>query len=463
MAIGVAVVALVAVAVLGRGILGSAPTDSAETVERTYPTDWDPRVAPIAEWVADERDLAFLHPVEVQFQSEEDYLEQAAGDPTAIGEDAQQEMEDMVATLRALGLVEGDVDLAAASSDLASEGTLAHYDAAAEVVRVRGEELTPMIRVTLAHELTHVLQDQHFDLERLGDPDFDEHEGLRAMAEGDAGRIEDAYAAEVLTPQERADHEADLAASIDGSETALDGVPPVLSIIVGAPYLLGEGFLTYRRYADGGEPWDAVLEEPPSPGELLDPSAWGTERAEVAEVEVAAPDGAEVLDEDTFDPLTWYLLLASRGDPVAALEVVDGWGGDAYVSYREDDVVCAAMAVTGDDPATTDAFDGALRAWAEGDPTGSATVERRGDVVEVHACDPGSDAAATGTVTDELLVLPYVRAELEAGLISSGATAADARCASRAVLAVVDAEQLTATTVDPELQQQVTEAVMTCV
>ena len=50
------------------------------------------------------------------------------------------------------------------------------------------------MRVTLAHELTHVLQDQHFDLERLADPDFDRADELRAMAEGDAGRIEDAYA-----------------------------------------------------------------------------------------------------------------------------------------------------------------------------------------------------------------------------------------------------------------------------
>jgi hypothetical protein len=75
------------------------------------------------------------------------------------------------------------------------------------MVFVRGDELTPAVRVTLAHELTHVLQDQHFDLQRLDEPDFEEHEGLRAMAEGDAGRIEDIYVTDVLTSAEQTAYE----------------------------------------------------------------------------------------------------------------------------------------------------------------------------------------------------------------------------------------------------------------
>jgi hypothetical protein len=236
----------------------------------------------------------------------------------------------------------------------------------------------------------------------------------------------------------------------------------VLSAIFAAPYTLGPGFLTYREQVDGGQPWDAVLQDPPSQEELLDPSAWETDRSAVADVEVAAPDGAEVLDEDTFDPLTWYLLLASRGDPAAALRVVDGWGGDAYVAYRQDDRVCAAMAVAGDDTAALDGLETALSAWAEGDPTGTTTVERAGATVEVRVCDPGAAAAATGTVTEELLSVPYLRAELEGAVVESGATEDQARCTSRALFEVLTLEQLTATTLGPALQQQVTEAVMAC-
>ena len=460
----VVVLLLVATAVAGFGLLRGDSEPTAETPERTYPTAWDSRIAPIAEWVADERDLEFEHPVEVVLQPEEEYLEQAAGDPAAeADEDAQQEMDDFVAVMRALGLVDGEVDLEAAYGDLASEGTLAYYDSRAEMVFVRGDELTPSVRVTLAHELTHVLQDQHFDLERLSDPDFEERDGLRAMAEGDAGRIEDVYVAEVLTAEERTAYETETQASVDGSDAALEGVPPVLTAIFSAPYALGPGFLTYRERVDGGQPWDAVLRDPPSQEELIDPSAWKTDRSEVADVEVSAPDGAEVLDEDTFDPLTWYLLLASRGEPAAALRTVDGWGGDAYVAYRQDDRVCAAMAVAGDDAAAVDALESALSAWAEGDPTGTTTVERVGANVEVRACDPGAEAAATGTISQELLSVLFLRADLEGTLVETGgATEDQARCTSRTLFETLTLEQLTATTPDPAVSQQVAEAVMAC-
>ena len=142
--------------------------------------------------------------------------------------------------------------------------------------------------------------------------------------------------------------------------------------------------------------------------------------------------------------------------------MVDGWGGDAYVAYRrDDDVVSAALAVTGDGPESAPS----RRPSGVGgrSPAGTTTVERHGDRVEVHACDPGREAAATGTVTEELLALPYLRADMEAQIISTGATADQARCASRATFAVATLEQLTATTtVDPALQQEVAEAVVGC-
>jgi hypothetical protein len=314
----------------------------------------------------------------------------------------------------------------------------------------------------VAHELTHVLQDQHFDLERLGDPDFEEHVGLRAMAEGDAGRIEDAYVADVLTDEERTAYEEESLASIEDSEEALEGVPPVLSILFSAPYTLGEGFLAYREAVDGGGFWDEVLEDPPSPEEMLDPAVRGTERAEEVPVVVDAPDGADILDEDTFDPLTWFVLLASRGDPVEALRTVGGWGGDAYVAYRDGDDVCAAMAVTGDDPAATEALHSALVAWADADPAGTAEVDLVDDVVEVRSCDPGADAAATGEVSEALLVMPLVRAQLAADVLATGGTEAQAECAGWAVLDVLTLEQLTATTVDPAVQQAIMQALAGC-
>lgn len=464
--IGVVVIVLlalvVAIGVLGRpdrpGAVEPPPAESGPEP----PAEWDPRIEPIATWVAEERDLAFTHPVEVVLQTEEEYREQAAGTP-ADDEEATSEAADFVAVLRALGLVEGEVDLGQAGQDLASDGTLAYYDPSSETVFVRGTELTPAVRVTLAHELTHVLQDQHFDLERVSDPDFDRAEELRAIAEGDAQRMEDAYVADVLTPAEQEDYETANAADVEDSEAALADVPPVLSLLVAAPYTLGDGYLRYLEATGAEDPYDAALEDPPSQQELLDPSVTGTSRQRVVPVEVEVPEGAEVIEEDTFDPLTWYLLLASRGQAGAALEIVDGWGGDAYAAYRDGDRVCAVMEVVGDDAAATDRIYFALAGWAGEVPGGAVTVVRQGDTVEVNACDPGVETADAGAVSTDLLVVPYVRADLEASLVESGASTDQARCASTAVLGELTVEQLVDPDPGPAVIELVEDSIAACV
>src|SRR2546421_342462 len=88
----------------------------------------------------------------------------------------------MVLVVGALAVVDGDPDLLADDDTLADAGTLAFYDFRTKVVNVRGHTMTPGLRVTLAHELTHVLQDQHFDVTQSVDGnDDDATEGARSV------------------------------------------------------------------------------------------------------------------------------------------------------------------------------------------------------------------------------------------------------------------------------------------
>ena len=68
-------------------------------------------------------------------------------------------------------MASGELDLFTAWMSVSDGGTLAFYDPIDERVRVRGTELSVGLEVTLVHELTHALQDQHFDVERLYDDD----------------------------------------------------------------------------------------------------------------------------------------------------------------------------------------------------------------------------------------------------------------------------------------------------
>lgn len=432
---------------------------------RTYPEAWDPRVAPIADWVEDERDLVFEHPVEVEFQTEADYLEAAGGDPVEADDEAAAVADDTVAVLRSLGLITGEVDLATAAGDLAGEATLAYYSPADEKVFVRGTELAPDVRVTLAHELTHVLQDQHFDLERVGDPEFERSEVLRAMAEGDAGRMEALYIDEELTAAEQRAYETETKRGIADARTTLDQtVPPALLTLQAAPYILGEAYVAFVETQEGAEEIDASLADPPSEEELLDPTARGTPAAEPVEVDHRAPEGVEVIEDDTIGPVAWYLLLASRGDEKAALGAVDGWAGDHYVAYEREGTVCTSATVVGDDAGATGRLGLVISAWAAQAPGGGVKVEKVGGEIHIDACDPGPDAGSAGAITEDLLRLPILRTQVWLDLQAGGATSTQADCATDRLLAGFTPEELTDPdgAADPALQQRIRSTVIAC-
>jgi hypothetical protein len=168
--------------------------------DRGYPEEWDSRVVELVEFVELERGLDFDHPVEVNFLTPEEY-----GNATRISEgeltDAdRQALDEQASMLRALGMANGDLDLFEAGNDMADTGTLAFYDPGTEEIVVRGTEIDVTLEATLVHELTHALQDQHFDLDaatRDLDPndsdDTARYHAYTALVEGDAMRIELGY------------------------------------------------------------------------------------------------------------------------------------------------------------------------------------------------------------------------------------------------------------------------------
>ncbi len=408
---------------------------------KDYPKEWDTRVDSIARWVAQERGLDFEHPVKVNFLTPEEYTEAATGgSDVEVAEDEQEAMDQAEAMLRALGLVSGELDLGEESKTLADSGSLAYYSPDTEEVYVRGTELNPGIRVTLAHELTHVLQDQHFDLDLANDDDG----VMRAIAEGDATRIEEAFSADVLTDAERAESEQQQQGSSEDQE-AVDSVSPALTAYFAAPYIFGPELLSYLERSGGVERIDEALADPPTGEVLFDPLLYGTDAADDPDppVEVEAPEGAEVLEEDTVGSLTWYLMLAARLDPKAALAATDGIGGDALVLYRADDRVCARAAASGDTPEDLDQLANALKLWAAMAPEGTATVTTADGRVELESCDPGADAPAIGSLELTVLGLPVSRTQVYNQLREVGADDDQARCAARRIIDELSLEEIT--------------------
>jgi hypothetical protein len=415
---------------------------------RSYPSSWPEEVQPIAEWVATERDLEFEHPVEVNFLSDEEYSEVATAGGDEESEEQLQQEQDTVAFLRALGFLSGDVDLGEATDTLSDSGTLAYYDPASEEVYVRGTEMTPALQVTLAHELVHVLQDQHFDLERIAELDSGRASVLRAVAEGDATRIEDIYIADELTDEQRTAYEEESSSSEEDVTDELDAkVPGVLSTVFSSPYILGPNLIEVLDELEGLPGIDDALAEPPTEEVLFDPTRMDGEGSDAIEVSASAPGGTEEIDRGEFGPTTWFLLLASRLDAKEALAAVDGWGGDEYVTYRDGDQVCVAIVAEGDTDADTAELADAAAAWAEASPDGTADASQEGGSVRFRSCDPGKDAeAVSGEITPDLLVLPVTRTQIYVQSLAADARPDQAACFAQAVVDAFTVEQLN----DPE-------------
>ncbi|MCC6436272.1 MAG: hypothetical protein IT196_14655 [Acidimicrobiales bacterium] len=394
----------------------------------TYPDVWDPRVTELVAFVERERGLPFKHPVYVDFLPAEDIARRMRSEAGAVNGAMREAAALQVSELRALGLVSGDVDLLASAGSLSAEGVVAFYDPVAERITAPDGELDARQRSILVHELTHVLQDQHFELDELQRkapaPDT-----LRALAEGDAGRIEAKYVAS-LPPEEQLTVNTRNNDESDAYKEATADIPPALDAFQAAPYVLGEGMVNTLADFGGQETIDASFQHPPVSDEaLIDPSHYrgnGSVRAVQPPTVVA---GETLLDQGTLGPLMLYLVLANSTDTATAIKGAYGWGGDAYAMVRNGDQTCMRITYQGDTADDLREMQAALTVWASAAPGVRREVAQIGPQLQIVACDPGPDVAIplAGNPSDSLLV-PRTVMELSVQLHAEGMAYGQARC-----------------------------------
>ena len=336
-----------------------------------------------------ERGLTFTEPVDVELAGEGEFQRR-------LLEDFDEEVEELRETevlLKAFGLVDPAVDLVEAMRTLLGAGVVGFYDPETDELVVRGTALTPYVRTTIAHELTHALDDQRFDLDR---PEYDDARdeidfGFGALVEGNARRVEDAYLAG-LSEDEQLDAAAEELSL--GSGLDLGDVPLVLVDLISAPYGLGHDFVD-ELIDDGGQAaLDAAFAAPPRTSEqVIDPAAY---LAGEGRIDVPVPSVAgEVVHEGVAGQFLIQVVLEDGLDADRAREAAAGWGGDSVVAWRDGERPCASLAAVGDDAGETAELRGAFEDWAaERGAAGAGaqpdvTIAPNGDgPVTVQACAP---------------------------------------------------------------------------
>lgn len=433
----------------------------------SHPKEWDPKVEPFAEIASDLRDLEFEHPVYVDFVPVKEFEKDVESDEDELDDEDREELEQFTGMLRALGLVHGDVDLFEESNKLRSGGVLAYYDDDDERIKVRGTRLTPAIKSTLVHELVHALQDQHFDIGTVKDelPEHDSGAELayRALIEGDARRIESDYA-KSLTPKQRRALEKSEREQSDGATDSLKDVPDVLRTMMGAPYGLGEAMLQIAL-TEGNDEVDELFENPPTSEEhLVDP--WTLIEDDDDPIKLDVPeleDGQEEFDHDIFGSTGWLITLARRLPLHTALQATDGWGGDSYVAYEEDDRSCVQIRYVGDTRSDVREMESALQQWIAAGPKGTASLEAEDDETLLFtSCDPGDKAVAGRENSEEALGLALTRSYIGAQVFDSSGDVAFTRCYSNGIVQRFTPRELNGDSITPEMERVLGEIAVAC-
>ncbi len=465
----VRLVAALAVVLLVAGVATYA-VRTVRDAPPAHPDRWDPGVADIAAFVEQAKGGPFEHPVFVEFLSDDEFRDRVTTTQDDLDDEDRQQLDQAVAQLRALGLVEGEVDLFAQTNQLTGEGVAAFYSSETERVTVKGTELTPGLEATLAHELTHAWQDQRFDLRRLQRLEVDEdNTAVDMVIEGDASNVEDAYVDDELTDEERQAYDEESATETE--EADLAEVPEILVALFAAPYAAGPLFVDLVDQQRPSRGVDDLFREPPdSDAFVFDARRYFDGAAEEEVDAISPPEGATTIDEGRFGGLAWFLVLSQRMDPREALAAIDEWAGDRYVTYEEaadgpeSGRVCVDLRYRAADADGLAAVEPALRAWVDAGPAGSASVEPIDDrTVGLRSCDPGADAS--GSFEEASLTAiqyPVGRLTLAQTFLPQADDLDQAWCAADAVVRVIPPDQISSDSATPELERRIVTAATSC-
>jgi hypothetical protein len=206
-----------------------------------------------------------------------------------------------------------------------------------------GDELPLLEQIVYAHEFTHALQDQHFDLEAVqaqaGD-NRDYAQAILSLIEGDATVVMTLYTQAIAERNPFGTALQLLAQGIDTNTLTLPpGTPAIIESELLSAYLDGSVFVT-ALYDDGG--WKAVdaayRNLPQSTEQILHPEKYLAGEAPITiTLEPAALDEEwETIWDNTLGEFYLREYLLTQLDRSDAEDAAAGWGGDHYqVFYNE--------------------------------------------------------------------------------------------------------------------------------
>jgi hypothetical protein len=259
-------------------------------------------------------------------------------------QDSEQEKHDAADSWLALRLSDSRADLED-DGDAFEDGVIGFYDSEEKALILRADAgLTPYVQRTLVHELTHALQDQHFDLVAEALDDLDDESAFihQILVEGDANWVDQKwYDAQPRAVRAQVDREEE---ELFGDTEDDDEEPSPLELIGYYPYVAGPELVQQLRDAGGQARLDdAFTHLPTSTRQVTDLDAEdpvSVPKPAAQDPYGIVPTGGREVETGVMGSALLSVLIQ---DYPWMPEHADWWRGDRYVTTEVDGQICISV------------------------------------------------------------------------------------------------------------------------
>jgi hypothetical protein len=257
-----------------------------------------------------------------------------------------QEIHVQEATLRAFGLVSRDFDLEKFLIAFYTEQAAGFYDTRHKTMFIADWTPPEMQHLVLAHELTHALQDQNFDIDKFLHAHRDNDDASNARQ-----AILEGYATAAMMQQMVGDVPIGSLPALEPLMAqvihqqyeefpAFSKAPFFFRLEALFPYIEGMGFMQRGLQQGGWQILDSLFTNPPqTTKEIFQPAVYFDKQPLPAislgrPAQLAKIAGLQFLTDNTMGELGYHALLGQFISEAEAKSVGDSWLADRYLLYE---------------------------------------------------------------------------------------------------------------------------------
>ena len=292
-----------------------------------------------------------------------------------------------------IGVIPDGTSLRDAYESYGSSQVIGYYDTVTGTLKFTGSQSpSPLERITLAHELTHAIDDQRFGLERLdvmGAECRDEAAAAAlALVEGNATFFMLRWAQTFLTAAEQVQVGIEAA----GQDTSAEGVPPFVARLQAWPYDQGMRFISALDSRGGLDEVDRAFRDlPVSTEQIIHPERYPNDAptpVDVPDLSAALGPGWEDLDVMTIGEEWLQIALGLRLDGSEASAAASGWDGGTYRAWSDGTHTAVVLSTVWDSANDAEEFATSMTDWVEqGDQAATVLEPVGGSVTVLFATD----------------------------------------------------------------------------